>query len=77
MTTDDQVLAERRAMAHRIGMSPHRFKVCEGCGSIIGVEPSVCWHCRGYRFDRSARAVVNAAAELSSRAATIPIDDWL
>lgn len=28
-----------------------RWKLCDGCGTVIAQSRSICPHCHGYRFD--------------------------
>lgn len=63
-------LSERSRRAAQIASQPARFKVCEGCESIVTRDANMCPNCHGYRFDESAERVVAQAKLLGSRPQT-------
>jgi hypothetical protein len=65
--SDDNHLAERAAKAQKIIAAPLKFKVCEGCDSIVTARVVTCPNCHGYRFDESPDRVVEQATHLASR----------
>ena len=77
MTGDDSHLQERARKAEKIIASPEKFKVCEGCDSIVSARAATCPNCRGYRFDESAESVIRQTRLLASRPQTSVIADDL
>lgn len=67
MSEESKHLAERAARAEKIIAAPGKFKVCEGCESIVAERVTECPNCHGYRFDESAERVVEQARLLASR----------
>ena len=63
-------LAERAERAAKIIAEPERFKICEGCESIVAARVVTCPNCHGYRFDEQAEAVIEQAKLLASRPQT-------
>ncbi len=63
----DDHLADRAARAQKIIEAPERFKVCEGCESIVAERVVTCPNCHGYRFDTSPERVIAQATHLASR----------
>ena len=61
---------QRSVQAAKITASPDKYKVCEGCESIVGQSAVFCPSCNGYRFDTSPERVVAQAQILSSRERT-------
>ncbi|MBT7959095.1 MAG: hypothetical protein HN759_07150 [Akkermansiaceae bacterium] len=53
--------------AKEIANNPSRYKVCEGCDSIVGSGTIICPNCHGYRFDTDKSRVVDHAVWLGSR----------
>ncbi len=60
-------LNDRAEKAAKITARPDRFKVCEGCESIVGRTANTCPNCHGYRFDESSARVRSQAAILAAR----------
>ena len=60
-------LAERAQRAAKIIADPERFKVCEGCESIVAARVTSCPNCHGYRFDEEQENVIKQATLLGSR----------
>jgi len=67
MSSEDSHMAERVARAKKISASPKKFKICEGCESIVSMKAITCPNCHGYRFDESPEAVKRQAKALASR----------
>lgn len=62
-----QTLQDRARKAAEIIATPHQYKVCEGCDSIVAERVATCPNCYGYRFDESRIAVTSQARLLGSR----------
>ena len=62
-----QTLQDRAKKAAEIVATPHHYKVCEGCDSIVAERVATCPNCYGYRFEESAEAVISQARLLGSR----------
>jgi len=60
-------ISDRAETAAKIVASPHNYKVCEGCDSIVGKGAPICPNCHSFRFDAAAEAVVSQAVLLGSR----------
>ena len=67
MSEPNEHLSDRAQKAARIIANPEKFKVCEGCESIVAARVATCPNCNGYRFDEDAKAVVEQAQLLGSR----------
>jgi len=63
----DPHLEDRAARAQKIIGAPEKFKVCEGCDSIVTARVATCPNCHGYRFDESPERVVEQAGILAAR----------
>ena len=73
---DDAHLQERAQKAEKIIAEPGKFKVCEGCDSIVAGRVATCPNCHGYRFDETAAAVIQQARWLATRQQTsVSADD--
>jgi recombinational DNA repair protein RecR len=70
-------LEARAKAAEKIASEPHRYKVCEGCGSILLKSAAICPICHSYRFDDDPAAVVQQAHTLGAREATSVTDEDL
>lgn len=62
--------SSRLAKAKEIASNPAKYKVCEGCDSIVGSGTVMCPNCHGYRFDAEAARVVDQAVWLGCREQT-------
>lgn len=63
-------LEERARKAREIAAQADRYKVCEGCESIVAARVVNCPNCHGYRFDDSAERVIAQAELLGAREQT-------
>ena len=63
-------LTERAKRAAEIISRPQRYKVCEGCESIVTAKVNSCPNCHGYRFDSNPERVISQAKLLGSRPQT-------
>ena len=76
MSEPNPHLAERGRKAAKIIAEPSKYKVCEGCDSVVAERVVICPNCYGYRFDADASAVVAQATLLASREQTsVSADD--
>lgn len=57
----------RAQTAAKIASTPHNYKVCEGCDSIVGRSTAICPNCHSFRFDDEPEAVVSQAVLLGNR----------
>lgn len=63
-------LEERARKAGEIINEPARYKVCEGCESIVAERVATCPNCHGYRFDGEPERVIEQAQHLGGREKT-------
>lgn len=77
MSDANPQLSDRAQKAAKIIADPSKFKICEGCDSIVTTRVATCPNCNGYRFDEEASAVVEQAKLLGSREQTSVIADDL
>jgi hypothetical protein len=63
-------LSQRARQAAKIVGHPERYKICEGCDSIVAERVVTCPNCFGYRFNGERRAVIDQARLLGSREQT-------
>ena len=63
-------LTERAKRAAEIISHPKRYKVCEGCESIVTAKVNSCPNCHSYRFDSDLKRIVSQAKLLGSRPQT-------
>ena len=63
-------IEDRSRKAQEIINAPERYKMCEGCESIVAERVSTCPNCHGYRFDASAERVIDQARALGGREQT-------
>ena len=60
---------ERQEAAVKIVAHPERYKICEGCDSIITAQSNICPNCHSYRFETDRHLVIEQAQALSIRPA--------
>jgi len=70
-------LSERAAQAAKIAETPHQYKVCQACDSIVTRRSATCPSCHGYRFDEDPQTVVEQAKILGSRERTSVLSEDL
>ena len=63
-------MINRRERARKIASSPHLYKVCCGCGSIVVLEVIHCENCKAYKFDTEEHIVVESALILGEQEQT-------
>lgn len=57
---------ERIAAAIKIWTEPWKYKVCEGCDSIVTESTIICPNCKSYRFDDDSTSVAEMAKKLAT-----------
>ena len=62
-----QTARARARQAAKIARDPSKYKICEGCDSIVMAKVHTCPNCASYRFEEGAEAVVRQAQLLGSR----------
>jgi uncharacterized paraquat-inducible protein A len=62
--------AERIAAAIEIVLFPKKYKICEGCDSIVMSETRLCPVCHSYRFNNKENEVMDQAMKLSEEEQT-------
>jgi len=62
-------LNERARRADKIVRNPAKYKICEGCGSIVAEKVAICPNCHAYRFNADESEVIAQAQELGQREA--------
>jgi hypothetical protein len=67
MSSDSEGLHERARQADKIVKNPSRYKICEGCESIVVASAVTCPSCHSYRFDENADSVTAQARRLAQR----------
>jgi hypothetical protein len=67
MLPEADSLHERARQADKIVKNPSRYKICEGCDSIVVTTASTCPSCHGYRFNEDSSAVASQARALAMR----------
>jgi hypothetical protein len=77
MSEPDPHLAERARKASKIIAEPSKFKICEGCESIVAARVVICPNCYGYRFNADPNAVIAQATLLASREQTSVVQEDL
>ncbi|QQY07502.1 MAG: hypothetical protein JMM76_01280 [Candidatus Xiphinematobacter sp.] len=63
-------MEERAERAAKIIGHPERYKICEGCDSILMLEAATCPNCHSYRFNADVSEIVVHAQLLASRVQT-------
>ena len=67
MTAESDSLHERARQADKIVKNPSRYKICEGCESIVVATAVTCPSCHGYRFNEDELSVASQARLLAQR----------
>jgi hypothetical protein len=67
MSSDSEGLHERARQADKIVKNPSRYKICDGCESIVVTAAVTCPSCHSYRFDENTDAVTAQARRLALR----------
>lgn len=57
---------KRLAAAIQIILSPSKYKVCEGCDSIVSKTSIICPNCHSYRYNEDTDFIVSQAEKLGS-----------
>ncbi len=77
MASSSPSIDARAQQAAKIIGEPEKYKVCEGCDSIVAERVATCPNCYGYRFDDDRQAVIDQALLLGSREQTSVVADDL
>lgn len=67
MAEQDNSLLDRARRAQKIVENPSKYKICEGCESIVASKVHICPNCHSYRFEEDHASVVRQARALGSR----------
>lgn len=67
MTEQENSLFDRARRAQKIVENPGKYKICEGCESIVATKVNICPNCHSYRFEEDADCVIRQARALGSR----------
>jgi len=67
MTEQENSLFDRARRAQKIVENPGKYKICEGCESIVATKVNICPNCHSYRFEVDADCVIRQARALGSR----------
>lgn len=70
MTQEISQETKRFYAAAAITQHPERFKICEGCGSILAETAAICPLCSAYRFNDNPMDVVKKAWDIASKEPT-------
>lgn len=54
-------LSKRLAIAVQIMLNPSKYKVCEGCDSIVSIKTRICPNCHAYRYNDDKNYVMEQA----------------
>lgn len=67
MADANDSLEDRAARADKIVRDPSKYKICDGCDSIVLATATTCPSCHAYRFIDDQKSVINQARELGQR----------
>ena len=67
MGQSTESLENRAARADKIVRDPSKYKICEGCDSIVLATAATCPSCHAYRFIEDRESVIIQARELGQR----------
>lgn len=62
---DDEQTEERHRQASLVIEHPNRYKVCEGCESIVRKRTIFCPLCNAYRFNPDPYTIIEQAIKLA------------
>jgi uncharacterized paraquat-inducible protein A len=65
-TDNQEQLAARLESAKLIEANAEKYKICEGCTSIVAKETILCPLCNAYRYDSLPSNVIARAYELAA-----------
>lgn len=60
-------LMDRARRAQKIVENPSKYKICEGCESIVASKVHLCPNCHSYRFEEDHERVIRQARALGAR----------
>jgi len=64
---EKKTLLDRARRAQKIVENPGKYKICEGCDSIVASKVNLCPNCHGYRFEEAEHLVIAQDRALGSR----------
>ena len=67
MAEQDTTLLDRARRAQKIAENPAKYKICEGCESIVAAKVHICPNCHSYRFEVDHNSVIRQARALGAR----------
>lgn len=67
MTQETESLMERARRADKIVRNPVKYKICQGCESIVAAKVAICPNCHSYRFDSEPASIIAQARILGQR----------
>ena len=67
MAHEKDSLEERARQADKIVREPGKYKVCEGCDSIVAVTVALCPNCHSYRYNADRASIISQARILGQR----------
>jgi len=68
---------KRKIAALLIFENPERYKICEGCDSILGKSVNICPNCKSYRFNEDEEDVASHAKKIGNREQTTVTEEDL
>jgi hypothetical protein len=73
----EKEFSSRKEAAEYVAANYKRFKVCEGCDSVLAKTLAMCPICYTYRFDASKEAVINTSTRLGNNDRSTLLDSDL
>lgn len=67
MPESSESLEDRAVRADKIVRDPSKYKICDGCDSIVLATAATCPSCHAYRFIDDRESVIVQARELGQR----------
>lgn len=67
MAEENTTLLDRARRAQKIAENPSKYKICEGCESIVAAKVHICPNCHSYRFEDDHECVIRQARALGAR----------
>ncbi len=67
MPESNESLEDRAVRADKIVRDPSKYKICDGCDSIVLATAATCPSCHSYRFIDDPESVIVQARELGQR----------
>lgn len=63
---NEKKLSSREEVAEYIESNYRKFKVCEGCDSVLKKSTSLCPVCYTYRFDTTKERIFNTTTRIKN-----------